>query len=230
VDNIRIYQNPEDVTQAAADYLSEKIGNCVAARGVCHVVLPGGRTPAHCLELLAVKSLPWQQIHWYPGDERCYPVGHADRNDTMILAKLFSRAESGRENFHPIPAELGAEPAARQYAQLLDETGTMDIVVLGMGEDGHTASLFPGNATLADQRSAVAVYDAPKPPPERVSIGLASLKNAADRIVIATGENKSEALVNVSHGKLLPVSLIEPDIWFIDAAAASGITGNNDYE
>lgn len=212
------------VAQAAADYLFQKIKTCIAKKGLCHVVLPGGSTPARCLELLAEKPLPWESIHWYPGDERCYPVGHAERNDTMIKTKLFSHRGQVNNNFHAIPAELGAEQAAEQYAKVIDAIGGIDIVVLGMGEDGHTASLFPGNAALDDTRSAVAVYNAPKAPDERVSIGLTTLKAAAECIVIATGENKSEALANVEKGVMLPVSLIEPDIWFIDEAAASNVT------
>lgn len=224
MDKLRIYQNPETVARAAADYLYQQIQSCVAEKGVCHVVLPGGSTPARCLELLALKPLPWSHIHWYPGDERCYPVGHAERNDTMIQQKLFSLPESCIDNFHPIPAELGPEQGAMQYARLLDETGGLDIVALGMGEDGHTASLFPGNKALADQHSAVPVHDAPKAPDERVSIGLLALQGAGERIVITTGDNKSEPLAAVLQGKSLPVGLINPDVWFIDEAAASGST------
>ena len=189
--NFKVYADSEAVAQAAADYLFQQIKICVAKKGLCHVVLPGGSTPARCLELLAEKSLPWKNIHWYPGDERCYPVGHAERNDTMISAKLFSQQKNAGKNFHPIPAELGSEQGARAYAVLIDTIG-IDIVVLGMGEDGHTASLFPGNIALGDKRSAVPVYDAPKPPSERISISLNTLKNAGEIIVIATGGGKHE--------------------------------------
>ena len=220
----KVYADPEAVAQAAADYLFKQITACVAEKGLCHVVLPGGSTPARCLELLADKPLPWENIHWYPGDERCYPVGHAERNDTMIRDKLFSQQtissqKDASENFHPIPAELGPEQGAAKYAVLLDETGDMDIVVLGMGEDGHTASLFPGNVALEDQRSAVPVYDAPKPPGERISIGLNTLKNAGECIVIATGENKREALAKLKEGAVVPVGLLEADVWFVDENA-----------
>ena len=199
---LKVYKNPEAVAQAAADYLFQQIKTCVAEKGLCHVVLPGGSTPARCLELLAEKSLPWKNIHWYPGDERCYPVGHGERNDTMIRDKLFSQQElstqiGASDNFHPIPAELGPEQGAEIYAALLDATGGMDIVVLGMGEDGHTASLFPGNVALHDLRSAVPVYNAPKAPGERISIGLTALRNADKCIVITTGSNKSEALTKL---------------------------------
>jgi len=221
MNNFKVYANSEAVAQAAADYLFQQIKTCVAEKGLCHVVLPGGSTPARCLELLAEKSLPWENIHWYPGDERCYPVGHSERNDTMIRDKLFSQQDKISERFHPIPAELGPEQGAEKYATILDSTAGMDFVVLGMGEDGHTASLFPGNAALDDLRSAVPVYDAPKAPGERVSIGLMTLKNAAECIVIATGENKREALVKLKQGVELPVGLVGADTWFVDEAAAA---------
>ena len=215
----KVYADEGSVAQAAAAYLFQQITSCVAERGLCHVVLPGGSTPARCLQLLAEKPLPWENIHWYPGDERCYPVGHAERNDTMMSNKLFSQQKNLSENFHAIPAELGPEQGAEDYAALLDATDGMDIVVLGMGEDGHTASLFPGNAALEDRRSAVPVYGAPKPPSERISISLNTLRKAGERIIIATGDNKREALTKLKAGKDLPVAMVEPDVWFLDEAA-----------
>lgn len=219
----KVYKNAEAVAQAAASYLFQQIKKCVDKKGKCHVVLPGGTTPARCLQLLAEKPLPWQSIHWYPGDERCYPIGHAERNDTMIIDKLFSQNKKTSENLHAIPAELGAEQGAASYATLLDAIGNIDIVVLGMGEDGHTASLFPGNNALENQRSAVAVYDAPKPPAKRVSLGLTTLKNASECIVIATGDNKRDALKKLKAGVSLPVGMVDPDVWFVDVAAVSDL-------
>ena len=219
----KVYADPESVAQAAADYLFEKIKSCVEEKGLCHVVLPGGSTPARCLELLAEKPLPWKSIHWYPGDERCYPIGHSERNDTMIREKLFSQSENRSKNFHPIPAELGPEQGAKKYAALLDATDGMDIVVLGMGEDGHTASLFPGNVALENKHSAVPVYDAPKLPLERVSIGLSMLKSAGECIVIATGVGKRDALLKIKEGATLPVGLIDADVWFVDEEAVSTV-------
>lgn len=226
MNNLKVYSDTEAVAQAAADYLFHQIRICVEKKGQCHVVLPGGSTPARVLEILSDKPLPWHHIHWYPGDERCYPKGHAERNDTMILQKLFSKQDNVRANFHAIPAELGPEQGAEKYSALLDAAGGLDIVILGMGEDGHTASLFPGNAALDDTRSAVPVYDAPKAPGERISIGLTTLKNAAECIVIATGENKSEALAKLQQGVVLPVGLIGVDVWFVDEAATSNEKNN----
>ena len=218
-ENTRIFEDAEAVAQAAAEHVFEKINACVEQKGQCHVVLPGGTTPARCLKLLSEKPLPWNDIHWYPGDERSYPVGHAERNDTMIEEKLFSSRPEAASNFHPIPAELGPEQGAKDYSELLDAAGSMDIVILGMGEDGHTASLFPSNDALQNGSSAVPVYNSPKPPDERVSIGLNTLKNSSECIVIATGAGKRDALKRLRQGETFPVGMIEPDIWFVDEDA-----------
>jgi 6-phosphogluconolactonase len=217
--SFKVLPNPEAVATEAAAYLFNRINNCVDKKGECHVVLPGGTTPARCLELLADMPLPWKHIHWYPGDERCYPAGHAERNDTMIINKLFSGRNHSILNFHPIPAELGPEQGAEQFAKRINATAGIDIVVLGMGEDGHTASLFPENPALTDSRSVVPVYNAPKAPKERISLSLATLKNAESCIVIATGANKREALLNIRNGQPLPVSMVDPDVWFVDKTA-----------
>ena len=230
MNELKIFAEPEAVAQAAAEYLFEKINHCIEKHGICHVVLPGGSTPARCLELLAEKPLQWQHIHWYPGDERCYPPGHDERNDTMIMDKLFARNDNvsheASQTFHPVPAEQGASNGAKIYAEFLHETlqnsnGNFDIVVLGMGEDGHTASLFPGNPALDDTHDAVAVFNAPKASDERVSISLQRLKNAATCMVITTGEGKYEALAKIKQGEKLPIAMVEPDIWFVDEAAVN---------
>lgn len=216
--NFKIYQDAEAVARAAADYLSEQIKTCVDKKGCCHVVLPGGTTPARCLKILEGKDLPWQKIHWYPGDERCLPEGDQERNDTMIKSMLFANGNHHEENFHPMPAELGPDDGAKQYNELLSSIDKVDIVVLGMGEDGHTASLFPGHDLSAND-VAIAVYNSPKPPPERISFSLQALQNADTRVVIATGSGKREALQKIEAGEALPVALVNPDIWYVDKAA-----------
>ena len=220
VDDFKIFPDAEAVAQAAAEFLYDQITTCVNAKAVCHVALPGGSTPARCLELLSGKSLPWNSIHWYVGDERCYPPGHPERNDSMIQQQLWSRIETPAENLHPIPAELGPELAAETYSVLLDKTGCLDIVVLGIGEDGHTASLFPNNPALDNGHAVVPVFDAPKPPAERVSLGLATIQSAGQRIVLVSGSGKREALAQLKQGMPLPVARIGPSHWFVDEAAA----------
>ena len=145
----------------------------------------------------------------------------------MIAHKFWSKIDAPADNLHPIPAELGPELAAERYAQLINSVGPLDIALLGMGEDGHTASLFPGNAALTDERAVVPVYNAPKSPEERVSLGLVTLQNAGQRVVLVTGANKHDALMRVDQGDALPISLIGEAYWLVDQAAASGPAGNS---
>ncbi len=221
VEHFRTYPDAEAVAQAAADFLSDEIAACVKDKGVCHVALPGGGTPARCLELLSARQLPWNSIHWYLGDERCYPEGHPQRNDSMIARQLWSKIATPAKNLHPIPAELGPDLAAEKYSELILQLGRLDIVVLGMGEDGHTASLFPHNTALQDRRPVVPVFDAPKPPAQRVSLSLATIQSAFQRVVLVSGSAKREALTQVREGIQLPVKLIGPSHWFVDNAAAA---------
>ena len=210
----------EELARAAADHLAGLILECVEHRGRCRVALPGGNTPARCLALLAQASLPWERVHWYLGDERCYPAGHDGRNDVMLDAQLWSRIDAAAGNRHPIAAELGPEPAAALYSEEIRAAGLLDIALLGMGEDGHTASLFPDNEALGDTRPVVPVHRAPKPPPERVSLGISTLQSATERIVLVAGRDKRDALRRVEAGERLPITLVGPLLWFIDAGAA----------
>jgi 6-phosphogluconolactonase len=216
----RHFADAEELARNAADHLAARIREYVERNGVCRVALPGGRTPARCLALLAQASLPRARVHWYLGDERCYPAGHEERNDVMLEAQLWSRMDIPVENRHPIAAELGPEPAAMRYSDEIRAAGRLDLVLLGMGEDGHTASLFPDNAALEDSRPAVPVHQAPKPPPERVSLGLGTLQSATERIVLVTGQDKRDALRRIGAGERLPICLVGPLLWFMDAAAA----------
>jgi 6-phosphogluconolactonase len=209
-----------DLAGAAAAHLAARIRNCLDGREVCRIALPGGRTPGRCLALLAGDSLPWERLHWYLGDERCYPPGHAGRNDVMLEAELWSRIDTPAANRHPIPAELGPEAAAGRYSSEIVAAGQLDIVLLGMGEDGHTASLFPGNPALDDSRPVVPVHRAPKPPAERVSLGLSTLQAATERIVLVSGADKRVALQRVQAGEALPIARIGPLLWFVDDDAA----------
>ncbi len=216
----QIYPDVEGLARAAADYLYARIKDCLARKQLCHVALPGGRTPSRCLELLAELPLPWDRIHWYLGDERCYPAGHVQRNDTLVREHLWSRIDAPAANLHPIPAELGPESAAATYTGVIQAIGNLDIVLLGMGEDGHTASLFPENDALEDERLVVPVYAAPKPPPERVSLGVTALQAAAERVALVAGAGKREALQLVRDGNQLPIARVGPIHWFIDEDAA----------
>ena len=217
-----VYPDAEATAQAAANCLAVEIQAVLERGRYCRIALPGGNTPGRCLELLAQRELPWERVHCYLGDERCLPAGDPDRNDTMIARRFWSQLVIPAGNIHVMAAELGAEAAAAQYARELEAAGALDIVLLGMGEDGHTASLFPGNPALDDPASVVAVHDAPKPPPERVSLGVQSLRAATTRLLLVTGAGKAPAMQQVRAGAALPVNRIGDCHWFLDQAADGG--------
>ena len=212
-----------EASQAATDFIMKKIQQSLQKNNICHIVLPGGNTPAKCLGLLAKENLPWEKIHWYLGDERCYPLGHEDRNDVMLEKNLWSHLAVA--NVHAIPAELGADVAANLYREVISSIDSFDIVFLGMGEDGHTASLFPDNKALSDTRSVVPVYDSPKEPAERVSLSLVTLKRAETRMVLACGKSKSEMLGRIKQGEAFPVNSIGDIDWFLDRQAVNSTPG-----
>ncbi len=220
-DQYHIYDNTEHLAEAAANFIALKIKECLRHQPRCRIALPGGNTPALCLQKLSRLALPWEQVEWYMGDERCLPVGHAERNDSMVSKTLFNGQGPSKKHFFPIKAELGAEKAAKDYQTQITSFDALDIVILGMGEDGHTASLFPSNPALTQTDSVVAVFDAPKPPSERVSLSLNTLHNAKHRIVLAPGVGKKDALHKLSIGEPLPIALIGPKHWFLDHAAAN---------
>lgn len=212
----------EKASVAAATFLKQQILSTVEQRGECHVALPGGNTPARCLELLAEENLPWDNIFWYLGDERCYPQGHEDRNDVMLEKNLWSKIPLSNNyvsHTYPIPAELGPELAAKAYQEIIENILPLDIVFLGMGEDGHTASLFPDNPGLQNSASVIPVHNAPKPPVDRVSLGLETLKKAECRMVLAVGDSKFGVITEIKRGTNLPINAIGDIHWFVDRAA-----------
>lgn len=218
--NTLVFPNPETLARALADDLVQHIRTAVAARGVCHCVFPGGRSPRRVMELLREQDLPWKALHLYPSDERCVPLGDSERNDRLIAELFLGQVPLPPTHLHSIPAELGPEEGATWFSQLLAQTPPFDIALLGVGPDGHTASLFPGHPALADERPAVPVWHAPIPPLERVSLGLGRLLAARSRIVVVTGREKRGLIGQLQRGADLPVVQVEPTGWYLDTQAA----------
>jgi len=220
-DKMRILSciDAEDVARRAAAIVEDTAAAAIAARGVFHWVLAGGATPKHCYELLRGADIDWSRMHVWFGDERCLPAGDSERNDQMADAALLDHAPVPASRIHRIAAELGPEVAAERYRALLADAPAMDLVLLGMGEDGHTASLFPGNPGLDDQRLALPVYNSPKPPSERVSMGYAALNAAHRCIIMVAGKGKATAISRMMNGEYLPAARVSGSEWLIDREA-----------
>jgi 6-phosphogluconolactonase len=214
-----IHDNPDDLSLAVAQRIATSAAQAIAARGVFHLVLAGGETPRRCYEKLRSLAIDWAHVQLYLGDERCLPKGDVQRNETMIRATLLEHIVIQPDNIHFIPAELGAPAAAAAYAAMLEKIAVLDMVLLGMGEDGHTASLFPDNPATESAALAVPVFNSPKPPPERVSLGINTLSNARQKLFLVAGAGKRNALEQMSRGVLLPAARVANAEWHIDRAA-----------
>lgn len=219
---VHIHGDLDALSLAVARCVAASAARAIAARGVFHLVLAGGETPRRCYEKLRELAIDWAHAQLYLGDERCLPRGDARRNDTMIRTTLLEHIAIPPDNIHFIPAELGAREAAARYAAVLEKAEPFDLVLLGMGEDGHTASLFPDNPATESAASAVPVFNAPKPPPERVSLGMSTLNAARQKIFLVAGAGKREALERILRGESLPAARIAAAEWHLDSAALPG--------
>ncbi len=182
------FDDHESASHAAAGLLSERLQAGGAA------VLAGGNTPRRTYELVRVQPLPWQRIQLIASDERCLPVGHAERNDRMI-GEAFGALGYRLVSF---PAEQGAEAAALAMESEVSGLLPFKVALLGLGEDGHTASLFPGQDAVAAAPTLVQpVHDSPKPPPDRVTLTLRALATADVVAFLVTGAGKRDALARL---------------------------------
>lgn len=192
---------------AVADTACRLIGiaarKAIAERGRFRLVLAGGSTPLSVYRRLAVSSQQWERWSLYYGDERCLPADHPERNSQLVIETGLAARVDGH---HPIPAERGGKAAAAEYRARIKSAQPFDMVLLGMGEDGHTASLFPGQDW--PDKSVFAVTNAPKPPPERVTLGIHALQNCHCMLVMVTGDSKAAAAQQWRKGADLPIKQV----------------------
>lgn len=179
----------------------------VAERGVFRIVLAGGRSPMLAYRRLAAEHCDWPNWRVYFGDERCVPPGDAQRNSLAIREAWLDRVTFPEGCVHDIHGEAGADAAAASYDRIIRDALPFDLVLLGLGEDGHTASLFPGFPEPEGTR-VLAVHNAPKPPPQRVSLSSATLSDAREVLILVNGAAKGEALARWRSGEDLPVARI----------------------
>lgn len=203
------FDNQQDLNAAAVSRILESAESAIASRGRFLLVLAGGNTPKNIYTLLRSAQADWQNWHIYYNDDRCLPVDHPERNSLMAHDAWLKHVAIPPSQIHDIPTELGPVEGAKAYAQILQGVGDFDLVLLGLGEDGHTASLFPGKPSDGSV-DAFPVFDAPKPPPERVTISAARLSKTREVLFLVTGAGKQEPVDNWRKGEAIPATLITP--------------------
>lgn len=209
-ENWQIFETPQAVADFTVKTLLESAQKAISQREAFHLVTAGGSTPMACyqkLSTLSAKDADWQNWHIYMGDERCLPKQDAERNSLALQQAWLENSEIPSDNIHFMAAEKGAEQAALEYQETLSDIGLFDVVMLGMGEDGHTASLFPGHLHEAGLR-VITEYHSPKMPPERVSLSYQCLSDSRMVIKLITGAGKQTAMKQWLDGETLPISQI----------------------
>jgi 6-phosphogluconolactonase len=208
----------EAVARRGADVIVAAITSARALHGEAHLALAGGTTPRRCYELLSEMLGDWTDIHLWYGDERCVAPDDPDSNALMVHEALV--APGAIE--HLMPGELGPDAGAKAYAAELGDT-VLDVTLLGIGPDGHTASLFPNHPLLDARGAAAGIHDSPKPPPERITLTLEKINESHRIVVLAAGAGKADAVARILAGpdRATPASLLARDRveLVVDAAA-----------
>jgi 6-phosphogluconolactonase len=241
VRDVLAFATADDVADAAAFLFVNLAAQAVRDRGAFYVALAGGTTPLSCYRLLSAplisSRVDWEKTHVFFGDERCVPEGHPDRNDEAAAAALLRHVPIPAKNVHRVP--VAERDAAERYESDIRGAFSIfspssakgiprfDLVFLGMGPDGHTASLFPGHSSLEEkQRLVLRIDDSPKPPPQRVTFTLPLLNEARHVALLVTGKDKAAALARVLVDDMaLPATRVRPPAGTLtilaDAAAVS---------
>ncbi len=211
----------EELRDSIVKLITQSAQAAIQKQGRFDIVLAGGSTPKAVYEKLASLKADWPAWHIWFGDERCLAPDHVDRNSRMAHETWLSKVPIPAAQVHPIPAEIGAAAAAEAYSQAIEGVG-FDLVLLGLGEDGHTASLFPGHSwETTPSQAAIPVHGAPKPPSDRVSLSLSRLSQAKHVLFIVTGAGKQDAVRAWKAGDIsLPVTAMTSNIEvYLDNAA-----------
>jgi len=236
--DIRIFETAEEVARAAADYFAEIALSSIDTEGRFSVALAGGSTPRRTYQLLASEEyrnrFPWSQVHIFFGDERAVSATHADSNYRMAEEALISLLPIPTENVHRIVGEGDAVANASLYEGELQtffdgaSWPRFNLVLLGIGDDGHTASLFPGTEALSEARAWVVANWVEKLKTYRITLTAPAINHAANIVFLVAGAGKAERLPEVLRGARnplrLPSQLIQPVdgslVWLVDKAAA----------
>ena len=164
-------------------------------------------------------------VEFYLSDERCVEPGDPDRNDQLLIDLLVSTDVIKRDAIHSIPSEHGPHRGAMEYASMIRDIPQFDVAFLGMGEDGHVASIFPNHSSMNMQQQVIPIIDAPKIPAARISMSISTLRTARHRLVAAFGGEKSAVIARIHGGWDPPAVQVEPTRWYLDRAAIRDIRG-----
>ena len=237
---VEIQENKTALIERSLEIVLTKLRTALTSRGTASIVLSGGSTPKPLYEALSAQTLPWEKIHVFWGDERYVPPTHPDSNQLMARQAWLDQVDIPASNIHPMPTGSG-DPSvdAQQYETELKEFFRLsegeiprfDLVLLGMGDDGHTASLFPHTNALTVKDQIITVGNKDDQP--RLTLTATAINQASCVLFIVAGENKRPALKEIfapqGNEQVYPARLIQPQgelWWLLDRSAAMGLENN----
>jgi len=234
---LRVVESKDALREAALALLLERAHDALEERGTFHVAVSGGSTPLSLYEALPLRCDDFSGWHVWACDERCVPPDHAESNFRQVREAWLDRAKTPPTAVHRMRGEDDPERAAREYERDLRATlgaePHLDLALLGIGSDGHTASLFPGNAALEERALLVAAVRAPAQPPHRITLTLPALELAREIVFLVAGPEKAGAMRAVLAPREgqppLPARLVAESnaqsLWIADRSAAALVPG-----
>ena len=236
--DIEIFPDPKDLKNAALELFIQLVNEAIESEGSFSVALSGGSTPKALYQQLSdpknQSRLAWEKVHLFWGDERYVPSDDPDLNYSMVKETLLDHLNLSEENIHRVPVELEVRLAAFSYEEELrrffdNEWPKFDLILLGMGDDGHTASLFPKSAGLNEEHRWFIANQLPKEQTWRLTLTKNAINHASNILVLVQGISKSSMLKEVLIGPhdpvIKPIQLVSPHqgrmLWFVDQMAAS---------
>lgn len=228
--DIRIFERDMDLVAFAADEFLACVARSLGARGICNLALAGGSTPRKLYSLVAAHAAgtDWSRVHFFFGDERCVPPDNAESNYRMVRETLLASPALAAAQVHRVRAELPPAQAAKQYdeelrAHFAAPLPQFDLILLGMGPDGHTASLFPGTKALDERERWVTANWVEKFGASRITFTYPVLNHASEVTFLVTGIEKRAAVRQIfREGATLPAAGVKPRgklVWLLDSEA-----------
>lgn len=219
---------PDRLAEVAAARIAGAVRETVSVRGRASLALAGGSTPGPVYRRLAEHDLPWPSLHIYFGDERAVSPDDPESNHRLARETLLERVPVPEDQVHRMMAERpDHDAAAADYGELLPDP--LDLILLGIGEDGHTASLFPGSAAVRERVRKVVAVEAPKPPRRRLTVTPRVIEACRRILVIVGGREKASAVARALQGpfdpETCPAQLARRGLWVIEREAAAELSG-----
>jgi 6-phosphogluconolactonase len=219
----RYIVDPVEFAEQAERWICNRIDQVLVSSPRCHLMLAGGATPLPIYRRLAMhKDIPWSRVNLYFGDERCVPVNTPESNYSTVMDSLFPNGDRPEGmNVYRMCGEEEPDKAAEVYELVLPEV--IDILLLGVGDDGHTASIFPGSAALDEEQRRVMPAIASKPPLQRLTITPPVIESARFLLVMVQGEEKADAVRNALVNHNVPATIARDGDWLMDNQAARSL-------